>query len=72
MSDGFAYTNLFAKGLPAPAVRFAGYPKYNFIGGHNDPLDLSADEVEALIVKLQGCLQEMRSASADKELDFRS
>jgi 2-aminoadipate transaminase len=35
--SGFAYTNLFAKNLPAPAVRFAGYPKYNFIGGHNDP-----------------------------------
>jgi hypothetical protein len=27
MSDGFAYTNLFAKNLPAPAVRFAVYPK---------------------------------------------
>jgi 2-aminoadipate transaminase len=35
--SGFAYTNLFAKNVPAPAVRFAGYPKYNFIGGHNDP-----------------------------------
>jgi hypothetical protein len=35
--SGFAYTNLFAKSVPAPAVRFAGYPKYNFIGGHNDP-----------------------------------
>ena len=35
--SGFAYSNLFAKGVPAPAVRFAGYPKYNFIGGHNDP-----------------------------------
>ena len=35
--SGFAYTNLFAKGVPAPAVRFNGYPKYNFIGGHNDP-----------------------------------
>lgn len=33
----FAYENLFAKKVPAPAVRFAGYPKYNFIGGHNDP-----------------------------------
>jgi len=42
------------------------------IGAHNDPLDLSADEVEALIVKLQGCLQEIRSATADKDLDFRS
>jgi 2-aminoadipate transaminase len=35
--SGFAYANLFAKNLPAPAVRFSGYPKYNFIGGHNDP-----------------------------------
>jgi 2-aminoadipate transaminase len=35
--SGFAYENLFAKSVPAPAVRFAGYPKYNFIGGHNDP-----------------------------------
>ena len=31
------------------------------IGAHNDPLDLAAEEVEALIVKLQGCLQELRS-----------
>ncbi len=35
--SGFAYANLFARNLPAPAVRFTGYPKYNFIGGHNDP-----------------------------------
>ena len=33
------------------------------IGAHNDPLDLSAEEVEALIAKLQGCLQELRSGS---------
>jgi hypothetical protein len=42
------------------------------IGGHNDPLDLSAEEVEALITKLQGCLEQMRSSSSDKELDFRT
>ncbi|MBV8779706.1 MAG: PLP-dependent aminotransferase family protein, partial [Alphaproteobacteria bacterium] len=42
----FAYENLFAKNVPAPAVRFAGYPKYNFIGGHNDPTLIP---VEALI-----------------------
>jgi len=35
--SGFAYSNLFVKNLPAPAARFGGYPKYNFIGGHNDP-----------------------------------
>ena len=33
---GFAYPNLFGKKLPAPAPRWAGNAKYNFIGGHND------------------------------------
>jgi 2-aminoadipate transaminase len=38
MADGgFAYTDLFAKDLPPPAPRWTGFPKYNFIGGHNDP-----------------------------------
>ncbi|WP_206664651.1 aminotransferase class I/II-fold pyridoxal phosphate-dependent enzyme [Dankookia rubra] len=23
--------------MPAPAPRFTGFPKYNFVGGHNDP-----------------------------------
>src|SRR6201981_789242 len=34
---------LFAPGLPAPAAKWTGFAKYNFIGGHNDadqvPLD---------------------------------
>src|SRR5262252_1964596 len=34
---GFAYSHLFAKDLPSPAPRWTGFPKYNFIGGHNDP-----------------------------------
>ncbi|HEY8025193.1 MAG TPA: hypothetical protein VIF60_11540 [Burkholderiaceae bacterium] len=42
------------------------------IGAHNDPLDLSAEEVEALIAKLQGCLQEIKTASVKHDLDFRS
>ncbi len=33
------------------------------IGAHNEPLDLTQDEVEALVVKLQGCLEEMRKAA---------
>ena len=32
------------------------------VGAHEEPLDLSEDEVQALIVKLQGCLEEMRKA----------
>jgi 2-aminoadipate transaminase len=39
---GFAYSNLFSKDLPPPAPRWAGFPKYNFIGGHNDPVQIPA------------------------------
>jgi 2-aminoadipate transaminase len=34
---GFAYSNLFSKDLPPAAPPWTGFPKYNFIGGHNDP-----------------------------------
>jgi 2-aminoadipate transaminase len=37
------FSSLLAPGLPLPAVKFNGFPKYNFTGGHNDgeqvPLD---------------------------------
>src|SRR5271154_5965662 len=42
---GFDYTPLLRRGLAAPAPRFGGFPKFNFIGGHNDP---SLIPVEAL------------------------
>ena len=43
MTDaGFAYSNLFRKDLPAPAPHWTGFPKYNFIGGHNDPVRIPA------------------------------
>jgi 2-aminoadipate transaminase len=35
-SSGFAYPHLFGKEVPAPAPRWAGNAKFNFIGGHND------------------------------------
>jgi 2-aminoadipate transaminase len=40
------FTPLLAPGLPPPALRWNGFPKYNFVGGHND-----ADHVpvEALV-----------------------
>ena len=35
MNDvAFGYTNLFTTNLPAAVPRFAGFPKFNFIGGH--------------------------------------
>src|SRR5215472_12648242 len=41
-ADGFAYNHLFAKDLPPPAPPWTGFPKYNFIGGHNDPVRIPA------------------------------
>jgi len=39
----FDFTPLLAAGLPPPALKWNGFPKYNFTGGHNDaehvPLD---------------------------------
>ena len=35
----------FAPDVPAAAPKFAGFPKYNFVGGHNDPANVP---VEAL------------------------
>jgi hypothetical protein len=35
------------------------------IGAHNEPLDLDEDEVQALIVKLQGCLEDLRKAKPE-------
>ena len=37
MSAAFDLTSRFAEGLPDPSPRFGGFPKYNFVGGHNDP-----------------------------------
>jgi len=39
---GFAYSHRFAKNLPPPAPPWSGFPKYNFIGGHNDPVRIPA------------------------------
>jgi len=44
--SGFDLTSLLADGLPAPAPRFGGFLKYNFVGGHNDPVQIP---IEGLI-----------------------
>ncbi len=35
-SGSFDFAPLLTAGLPAPAAKWTGFPKYNFIGGHND------------------------------------
>jgi 2-aminoadipate transaminase len=41
----FDYTPLLRKGALPAAPRFTGFPKYNFIGGHNDPTEIPAEEL---------------------------
>ena len=41
--DGFDIAARFTADAPAPAPRFAGLPRYNFIGGHNDPTLIPLD-----------------------------
>jgi 2-aminoadipate transaminase len=47
MSTAFDFQAMFAKGLPAPAARWNGFPKYNFVGGHNDPEGIPVEELIA-------------------------
>lgn len=51
----FALASLFRPGLPDPAPRFAGLPKYNFVFGHNDPEQVP---VEALAESAARVLRE--------------
>jgi 2-aminoadipate transaminase len=53
----FEITSLFADGLPDPAPRFGGFPKYNFIGGHNDPVQIPIEgliEATASVLRREG------------------
>jgi 2-aminoadipate transaminase len=43
----FAYAHRFAQDLPPPAPPWTGFPKYNFIGGHNDPVRIPAAAMAA-------------------------
>jgi 2-aminoadipate transaminase len=46
-SQPFDFTPLLAAGLPAPAVKWNGFPKYNFVGGHNDAAQVPVDDLAA-------------------------
>jgi 2-aminoadipate transaminase len=53
----FDFTSAFRPGLPAPAVKFAGFPKYNFVGGHNHPDHIPVDgliKAAASVLKREG------------------
>ena len=43
----FDFTPLLPAGLPPPAVRWAGSPRFNFTGGNNDPDEVPVDGLMA-------------------------
>src|SRR5271165_796030 len=43
----FDFAPLLAAGVPPPAVRWNGFPKYNFIGGHNYAAQVPLDDLVA-------------------------
>lgn len=45
----FDYTPLLPAHVPAPAVRWTGFPAYNFVGGHIDDATVPVDDLRAAI-----------------------
>jgi 2-aminoadipate transaminase len=43
----FDFAPLLAAGLPPPAVKWNGFPKYNFVGGHNDAEHVPVERLTA-------------------------
>lgn len=41
----FDFVPLLAPGLPPPAIRWNGFAKYNFVGGHNDSAQVPVDDL---------------------------
>ena len=46
------YDTLFRANLPAAAVKYNGFPKYNFVGGHNDASSIPVDDLVAAASKV--------------------
>ena len=58
-AETFDYGDLLRPGLPAAAARWTGFPKFNFVGGHNDA---GSVPVEGLIAAATRVLQREGSA----------
>jgi 2-aminoadipate transaminase len=57
MTAPFDFATLIAPGQPAPAVKWNGFPKYNFIGGHNDAKHVPVDaliEAATTVLRREG------------------
>jgi 2-aminoadipate transaminase len=47
MSSAFDFAPALRAGLPAPATKWTGFPKYNFVGGHNDSEQVPVEALTA-------------------------
>ena len=57
MTAPFDLAPLLAPGTPPPAVKWNGFPKYNFVGGHNDAKNVPVDaliEAAAAVLRREG------------------
>jgi 2-aminoadipate transaminase len=43
----FSFAPLLRKDVPAPSARYAGFPRYNFTGGNNDPQSTPVEGLRA-------------------------
>ena len=50
-AEPFDFTELLRPGLPPAATRWTGFPKYNFVGGHNDPTRIPIEGLIDLALK---------------------
>ena len=50
----FDFAPLLAPGLPAPAVKWNGFPRYNFVGGHNDAEQVPVADLIAAATSVLG------------------
>ena len=56
-ADRFDYAGLLRPDLPPAALRWTGFPKYNFVGGHNDPESVPVEGLmaaAATVLKREG------------------
>jgi len=52
------YASLYAEPTPDPAPSWTGFPRYNFVGGHNDPQAIPLDDLAAAasrVIHERGC-----------------
>lgn len=48
----FDFDSMVRPGLPAPAGRWSGFPKFNFVGGHNAPEAIPTGDLIAAVTRV--------------------